>query len=333
MKHFIIALSILICFFVPYSAFADISKRAEVKKFIDYMVKKHKFKRAELDDLFQHVVTKKKIIAAITRPAEAKPWYKYRKIFLTDKRINGGVKFWEQNASDLKRAYNKFGVPPEIIIAIIGVESLYGKHKGTYRMMDSLSTLAFDYPKRSKFFRSELEQYLLMAREEKVDALTLKGSYAGAMGKPQFIASSFRRYAIDFDNDGKRDLWNNSTDVIGSVANYFSKHKWKKDQPVTSPAKLKKSKQTKAWVKKGIKPSIKISTLLKNGVKIEDDFPHDEKAALLELEIKNGVEYWVGIKNFYVITRYNHSQLYAMAVYQLSQEIAKKRKIKLSLAN
>ncbi len=333
MKHFIISISVLFSFSIPFNVFADISKRADVKKFINSMVKKHKFKRSELDDLFQHVVIKKKIIDAITRPAEAKPWYKYRKIFLTEKRISGGVKFWEQNASDLKRAYNKFGVPPEIIIAIIGVESLYGKHKGRYRLMDSLSTLAFDYPKRGKFFRSELEQYLLMAREEGVDALTLKGSYAGAMGKPQFIASSFRRYAIDFDSDGKRDLWNNSTDVIGSVANYFSKHKWKKGQPVTSPVKLKKSKQTKAWVKKGIKPKIKISTLLKNGVTIEDDLPHDANAALLELELKNGYEYWVGVNNFYVITRYNHSQLYAMAVYQLSQEIAKKRNLKLSQSN
>ena len=333
MKHIIVSLTILFCFFAPYGAFADISKRSDVKKFINHMVKKHKFKKSELDDLFQHVVTKKKIIEAITRPAEAKPWYQYRKIFLTDKRVNGGVKFWEQNASDLTRAYNKFGVPPEIIIAIIGVESLYGKHKGTYRLMDSLSTLAFDYPKRGKFFRSELEQYLLMAREEGVDALTLKGSYAGAMGKPQFIASSFRSFAIDFDADGKRDLWDNSTDVIGSVANYFSKHKWKKGEPVTSPVKLKKSKQTKAWVKKGIKPKITVATLIKNGVSIEDDLPHDEKAALLELELKEGHEYWVGMNNFYVITRYNHSQLYAMAVYQLSQEILKKRNMKLSQAN
>jgi len=333
MKHIIISLSLLICFYAPSSAFADISKRADVKKFIKHMVKKHKFNSAELDDLFEHVVIKKKIIKAITRPAEAKPWYQYRKIFLTDKRVNGGVKFWEQNASVLQRAYNKFGVPPEIIIAIIGVESLYGKHKGTYRLMDSLSTLAFDYPKRSKFFRGELEQYLLMAREEKVDALTLKGSYAGAMGKPQFIASSFRSYAIDFDADGKRDLWDNSTDVIGSVANYFNKHKWIKGQPITSPAKLKTSKQTKAWVKKGIKPKIKVATLIKNGVTIEDELPHDEKAALLELELKDGHEYWVGMPNFYVITRYNHSQLYAMAVYQLSQEILKKRNMELSKAD
>jgi membrane-bound lytic murein transglycosylase B len=164
----------------------------------------------------------------------------------------------------------------------------------------------------------------LLAREENIDPEEIKGSYAGAMGKPQFISSSFRRYAVDFDNDGKRDLWGNSVDVIGSVANYFAEHNWRKGQPVASKAKVN-GNGYKALVKKGIRPHMPLGDMLKKGISIADDFPTDEKAALIELENKDGEEYWVGMDNFYVITRYNHSQLYAMAVYQLSKAIKEKR--------
>jgi membrane-bound lytic murein transglycosylase B len=266
-----------------------------------------------------------KIIDAITRPAEAKPWHEYRPIFLTDKRINGGVEFWKQHDAALSRAYKEYGVDPEIIVAIIGVESLYGKYRGRYSVLESLSTLAFNYPKRSRFFKSELEQFLLLAREENMEPMEVMGSYAGAMGKPQFISSSFRSYAVDFDGDGKRDLWENSVDVIGSVANYFAKHKWRKDQPIASKAKVN-GNGYKAIVKKGIRPHMPLGDMLKKGITIADDFPTSEKAALIELETKNGNEHWVGMDNFYVITRYNHSQLYAMAVYQLSKAIKEKRR-------
>jgi membrane-bound lytic murein transglycosylase B len=270
-----------------------------------------------------------KIIDAITRPAEAKPWYEYRPIFLTDKRINGGVEFWKQHDAALSRAYKEFGVNPEIIVAIIGVESLYGKYRGRYSVLESLCTLSFNYPKRSQFFKSELEQFLLLAREENIDAGEIKGSYAGAMGKPQFISSSFRRYAVDFDNDGKRDLWENSVDVIGSVANYFAEHNWRKDQPIASKASVN-GNGYKALVKKGIRPQTLLSEMLKNGIEISDDLPTGENAALIELELKNGFEHWVGLDNFYVITRYNHSELYAMAVYQLSQAIKEKRQVSIA---
>ncbi|MDH5327010.1 MAG: lytic murein transglycosylase B [Gammaproteobacteria bacterium] len=305
---------------------ADISDRHDVRQFIDQMVKEHQFKEEELVKIFQKVSINNKIIDAITRPAEAKPWHKYRPIFLTDKRINGGLKFWKKHEEALQRAYDTYGVPPEIVISIIGVESLYGKHKGRYGIVESLATLGFNYPKRSTFFRKELAEFLLLAREEGKDPLSLKGSYAGAMGKPQFIASSFRRYAVDFDGDGKRDLWDNSVDVIGSVANYFAKHKWQRDEPIAGRAKVK-GKKYKGLVEKGIRPNTSLKAMARLGVKTKGEFNPDHEAALIELEQKKGNEYWVGLNNFYVITRYNHNELYAMAVYQLSKAIVKKRKV------
>lgn len=312
-------------------AVADIADRSDVRNFIGYMVKQHKFDREELIDLFRHVITKKKIIDAIRRPAESKPWYKYRPIFVTKTRIKEGVEFWNKHAGILEKAHKEYGVPPEIVVSIIGVETRYGRYKGKYRIMDSLSTLAFNYPKRGKFFRGELVQYLLLTREEGLDPLTIKGSYAGAMGKPQFISSSYRHYAVDFDADGKRDLWENSADAIGSVANYFKKHKWRPGQPITGRAKVS-GKAYKGIVKKGIKPHTRLSKLLKKGIKTKDKLPLSEPAALIQLKTKKGYEHWIGMDNFYVITRYNHSELYAMAVYQLSRAIVKQRKLSMAKA-
>jgi membrane-bound lytic murein transglycosylase B len=319
----------IIALLYPALLWADISNRSDVRDFIKDMNKKHGLKQDELLKAFAQVEINQKIIDAISRPAEAKPWHEYRPIFLTDKRINGGVEFWKQHDAALSRAYKEFGVDPEIVVAIIGVESLYGKYRGRYSVLESLSTLAFNYPKRSRFFKSELEQFLLLAREENIDPVEIKGSYAGAMGKPQFISSSFRRYAVDFDNDGKRDLWENSVDVIGSVAHYFAEHNWRKDQPIASKASVN-GNGYKAIVKKGIRPHMELGDMLKKGIKIADDLPTNEKAALIELETKDGHEHWVGMDNFYVITRYNHSQLYAMAVYQLSKAIKEKRRVSIA---
>jgi membrane-bound lytic murein transglycosylase B len=300
----------------------NLAQRADISTFIDSMVDKHQFQRQQLARLFNQATVYEKIIMAITRPAEAKPWYQYRPIFVTDKRIRGGVEFWDKNKALLEQAEQTFGVPAEIITAIIGVETFYGQHKGGYRVIDSLITLGFEYPKRGAFFRSELEQFLLMTREEDMDPLSVMGSYAGAMGQPQFISSSFRSYAIDFDKDGKRDLWHNTADVIGSVANYFKRHGWVAGEPIVSPAKVS-GKQIKSLVEKGIKPHSSVQALQQQGVKPGQRLPQDNQAALIELEQKNGFEYWLGMNNFYVITRYNHSPLYAMAVYQLGQEILK----------
>jgi len=293
----------------------------EIEAFIGKMVAEHHFSREELEALFDKVEHQPGIIEAITRPAESKPWYQYRPIFVTEKRIRDGVAFWQQNEQLLARAEESYGVPAHIIVAIIGVETFYGRQKGGYRVIDALATLGFDYPPRSDFFRGQLEQFLLMAREEQRDPLTFLGSYAGAMGMPQFIPSSFRSFAVDFDEDGHRDLWDNRADIIGSVANYFARHHWQQGGAIASRATIR-GKTPQALLDKGISPSIPIATLKAEGVTIQAALPADAEAALIALESRPGEqEYWVTLDNFYVITRYNHSPLYAMAVYQLGEAI------------
>lgn len=300
----------------------ELSNKPEVRVFIETMVDKHQFDSAELVRLLNQAEIKPKIITAISRPAESKPWHEYRPIFLTTKRIDQGVEFLKNNRALLTQAEQAYGVPAEIITAILGVETFYGRHKGGYRVIDSLTTLAFEYPPRSQFFMSELEHFLLMTREEKIDPLSVTGSYAGAMGQPQFISSSFRSYAIDFDNDGQRDLWQNQADAIGSIANYFKRHGWQAGAEIVSHANGGNS-EISALAKKGIKPHTPVRQIQQHGISLDKPLPGDEDAAVIELELKNGYEYWVGLKNFYVITRYNHSALYAMAVYQLAEEIRK----------
>jgi len=302
----------------------DVAARTDVQQFIGEMVKKHDFDANTLTTLFNQVELRQKIVDAITRPAEGKPWHQYRPIFVTKTRINEGVTFWNENRETLERAEKEYGVPPEIIVAVIGVETRYGRHKGSYRVMDSLSTLAFEYPKRSNFFRSELEHYLLLTREENFDPLDIKGSYAGAMGKPQFISSSYRNYAVDFDGDGKRDLLNNTVDAIGSVANYFKRHKWQPGGPIVVPAVVG-SNHIQVLVKKGYKPHSTIAELRKRGATAKRKLDLNAMGSLLELKTLAGREHWIALDNFYVITRYNHSPLYAMAVYQLGQAISEKR--------
>ncbi|MFO7594548.1 MAG: lytic murein transglycosylase B [Pseudomonadota bacterium] len=295
------------------------------REFIHEMSDKHNFSLKELEALFAQVEHKQSIIDAISRPAESKPWHQYRPIFVTTSRIRQGVEFWQQNEQLLQRAEKEYGVPAHIIVAIIGVETRFGRHSGSYRVMDALSTLAFDYPKRADFFRGQLEEFLLMSRKEKREPLEFLGSYAGAMGMPQFIPSSFRAYAVDFDNDGRRDLWENTSDVIGSVANYFSRHKWRTGEPVASRASLN-GEPPQAVIDKGYRPSLTLGELKGMGVQPVADYNDGHEVALLALESAPGeYEYWVALHNFYVITRYNHSPLYAMAVHQLSEAIRTSR--------
>lgn len=209
------------------------------------MVTKHDFDKNVLSQTFAKVEVKDSILKAISRPAEkSKPWYDYRKIFITDKRINGGVKFWQQHAEALQAAEQKYGVPVEVIIAILGVETRYGGNVGGYRVVDALSTLAFRYPPRSPFFRSELEHFLLLTREEKMSLLDPVGSYAGAMGLGQFMPSSYREYAVDFDGDGKRDIWTNPVDAIGSIANYLKRHGWIAGESIVHQTEISGSEPT-----------------------------------------------------------------------------------------
>lgn len=301
---------------------SEYSDNKDVKIFINEMAKKHRFNKEYLQKLFDEAKLHKSILEAIARPAEGKPWHQYRPIFLSKERAMGGVRFWKENAEALKRATQKYGVPEEIIVAIIGVETRYGKHAGRYPVFESLSTLAFAYPPRAKFFKSELEHFLLMTKEEDMPVKDLLGSYAGAMGMPQFISSSFRSYAVDFDNDGKRDLWNNPTDAIGSVANYFKRHHWKPGQPITHKVQVH-GKRYPELLTKSLKPSHTQQKLLDYGVILPSDVPAELKGKFLELKTTKKPEYWVAWNNFYVITRYNHSALYSMAVHQLSQEIKK----------
>jgi membrane-bound lytic murein transglycosylase B len=315
MKLFVLVLVLL----TPTSIYASLTDDQNVIKFIDEMVLRHSFDRDFLLTLFSSAKKNDSIIEAISRPAERKPWYQYRPIFITELRINEGVKYWKQHSAVLSKAEAEFGIPAQYIVAIIGVESLYGRHRGRYRVIDSLTTLGFYYPKRSRFFRQQLEHYLLMTRNEDIDPLSLMGSYAGAMGQPQFIASSYIDFAIDYDGDGKRDLWDNANDIIGSVANYLSKHRWNRQGSVATPA-VSIDDNWRVLSEKGYRPSVTVDDLVRYGIKT-DNLEGSTKVALVSLEAINQNELWLVFDNFYVLTRYNHSPLYAMAVHQLAEAI------------
>jgi membrane-bound lytic murein transglycosylase B len=303
-----------------YSVSANYAEHERFDEFTKELEAEHGIKPAQAKIWLEQAERLESVLTAISRPAEkTKTWSDYRRIFLTEKRIEQGKQFLKDNAELLEKAEKEFGVPKEIIGAIIGVETFYGKRQGSYRVLDSLSTLAFDYPKRSLFWR-ELKHFFVMSQEQHVDPSTVKGSYAGAMGYGQFIPSSYRRYAVDYDNDGLKDLWTNKADAIGSVANYFKRHGWKKDQAVTQRVRVTGDKYQGA-VNDRLKPKWKVSELKALGVTPTKDVADDASATLVKLIGDNGAEFWLGNHNFYVITRYNHSRLYAMAVYQLSQAI------------
>ena len=305
----------------PLAAQRPLLDRHQVQAFIDDMVAHHGFDRARLAALLSRARELPDIVTVMSRPYEAKPWYQYRPLFVNSARAEEGLAFWNANAGALARAHRVYGVPPQIIVAIIGVETRYGTQMGRYSVLDALTTLAFDYPPRARFFQTQLEDFLLLARAQNIDPLTVKGSYAGAMGQPQFLPSSFRRYAVDFDGDGRCDLWNDSTDAIGSVANYFKAHGWKTGQPVTSRARLVGHAYLPLLLDPALEPKLTLVQLKRDGVIPNRTLANDLHGALIALEGRYGMEYWVGLHNFYVITRYNHSALYAMAVYQLSQKI------------
>ena len=318
---------VLVC--LQISCATNIKDSDSVNAFVKKMALSHQFYEVELNKVFEAVEYKEDVIDKISRPAEAMPWYKYRKIFMTDARINGGVKFWQENEAVLAAVGKKTGVPAEIIVAIIGVETLYGQKTGNYRVIDTLSTLSFAYPPRSHFFLGELESYLLLCRDEHLNPLVPIGSYAGAMGAPQFMPSSYTHYAVDYDGDGYRDIWHNNGDIIASVANYFVKHQWQPGQAVAIPVSATGVTYKNALTK-GLKPDLRVDQLDLLNLIISRPLPFNTKVKLLAFEQealgqRSGEELWVGLDNFYVITRYNHSPLYAMAVYQLSQAILNKK--------
>ncbi|RZV33922.1 MAG: lytic murein transglycosylase B [Chromatiales bacterium] len=305
--------------------FVDVA-RPDVAAFIDEMVADHDFNRDALAEVLGKAEIKQSIIKKISTPAEKKlTWGEYRKIFITRERIAAGATFWLDNREMLERIQKETGVSVEMIVGIIGVETYYGRITGKDRVIDALATLAFDYPPRQKFFRNELKQFLILTREEEIDATIPVGSYAGAMGRPQFMPSSFRAYAVDATGDGKRDIWNNWADVAGSVANYFIEHGWRSNETVTSQATL-----SNRWdgpvpkPKNTLNAGSTVESLSKRGVVFATDLCADSKGELLTYEGEAGIEHWVGFHNFFVITRYNRSVMYALAAHQLGQEIARK---------
>lgn len=306
---------------LPLASSADYLDREEAQIFIDEMVESESIDREWLEQLFSEAEYSQSVIDAITRPAERTlNWAEYQKIFLTDSRVERGTEFWSENADVLAEAELEFGVPAEVILAIIGVETFYGRYTGGYRVIDSLSTLAFDYPPRGQFFRGELRSLVLLANQHQVDPAELTGSYAGAMGLGQFIPSSYLAYSSDYDGDGFADLWSNPADAIWSVANYLSVHGWRRAQPIFDQVLLS-SAVPEDLLNRDLVPYTDVDELASLGV-TDIGYPEDPSTVtLMHLEGTEGDEYWIGHHNFYVITRYNHSHLYGMAVAQLAGQI------------
>lgn len=285
-----------------------------IPEFIDEMVDKHHFKHSELASLFEQANYKPRIIEAISRPATQKPWLEYRAAFVNESRIKPGLVFWKKYQVALARAEKEYGVPPEIIVSLIGVETLYGQNEGNFRTLDALTTLAFDYPRRADFFKDELENYLLLAREQQFDLLDVKSSYAGAMGIPQFMPSSYRKYAIDFNGNHRIDILNEPVDAIGSVGNYLKEYGWIRGGLIAVRAKVDPticagaadgSRSLADWAEVGVSAQIK----------------QGGSARLLDYTVDEGKEFWLGFNNFDVITRYNNSDYYAMSVFELAEAL------------
>ena len=296
--------------------------RTDVKEFVAELAGTYQFDPVYVQTALSKSESKNSILKAISSPAErTKRWHEYRAIFLTPERIHAGTKFWQKHQEILNQAESATGVPAEMLVGIIGVESYFGRQTGGYRVIDALATLGFDYPPRSKFFRSELVQLFLLAREEHFDLQNLKGSYAGAMGPPQFIPSSYRSYAVDGNGDGQRNLFTDWDDILNSVANYFAAHNWQPGQPVTARGTLG-NKATDPPVNNGLSPKETVASLSASGVMFATDLDGSAPAQLMMLEGNSGPEYWVGFHNFYVITRYNRSVLYALAAFQLGRAVA-----------
>jgi len=303
---------------IAFAQAASYGERREVQAFIQDMVQRHGFIEAELTYLFSRVRRTEQVLEAIERPAErTRTWREYRAPFMEERRIADGIVFWKSHRGALARAEKTYGVPAEVIVAIIGVETFYGRNTGKWRVVDALSTLAFDYPARSNFFRSELENYLLFARDGNLDVFAMRGSYAGAMGLPQFMPSSARRYAVDFDKDGTVDLRRSATDAIGSVASFLKQHGWRKGAPVLVRARVSGD----AWrslASGGFEPKVPVAKWLEAGVQVDRDGLEELPATLVELDAG---DLRLGLRNFYVITRYNRSAMYATAVHDLSQAL------------
>lgn len=323
-KRLIASILLVIVSFTTYSDDA-LLRNKDAQLFIKDMVDNYHFKKQDMIALFKDAKFQPKILELMDKPYEKKSWDVYKELFLTENRLNSALEFWNKNKNILMQAEQKYGVPADIIMAILGVETLYGKHKGDYRVLDSLTTLAFNYPKRAPFFTKELREYLLLCREQHVSPQKYYGSYAGAIGMPQFMPSSYRYYAVTADGKNSADLMNKDIDVVYSIANYFVKNGWQKGGEVAEPAvvngvglkQIDTSAKTASYpftyiLSKGVRPKI-------------SKMQHPTKAGVIELNTANGNEYWLGYHNFYVITRYNTSPQYALVVHLFANKIREKR--------
>ena len=305
------------------TAHEGLDRDREIRPFAREVAKEHGLDAGEVEAVLAGARILPRVVQAMQRPAEAKPWHEYRPIFLTERRIEEGVAFWNRHAALLARARDRYGVPERVIVAIIGVETFYGTRAGNIRVLDALATLGFRFPRRADFFRRELGHYLVLGPKERLDLTAVEGSYAGAMGIPQFIPSSYREYAVDFDGDGRRDLLASVADAVGSVAAYLARHGWVRDAPVAARADV--VGDPSALLEKGVKPHTSLAALAGAGVRSRAPVDGVANAALFDLDGAGGTEYWLAFDNFYAIPRYNRSKLYAMAVTQLSEAIAARR--------
>jgi len=306
------------------NGFADF---AEVEPFIVQMVEAHQYDRAQLERLFHQARMQNGVLQAMARPATARPWFEFRASTITAARLREGIEYWRRHAAALERASATFGVPAEIIVATIGIETVYGRALGKGRVFDALATLAFAHPPRAALFRNELIELLLLSREMRVDPLHYRGSFAGALGVPQFLPSSYRRYAVDFDGNGRRDLWTHA-DAIGSIANYYRSYGWATGQPVLSALERTNEAPSDAFkqmLERGIQPHSSVEVFRKAGASIAGIADDDVLACAFAAETETGTAYWLGFNNFYVITRYNRSVNYALAVYELAWELRRLR--------
>lgn len=313
--------TLLLC--LPLGAAASFAQREEAHDFVRDM-RTHGFDDAELYALLERARHLPRAIELIRPPATpgTRSWHNYRARFLDRSRVDGGVAFWQQHRDSLTRASAEYGVPEEIIVAIIGVETLYGRHTGNFETFSTLATLAFDYPPRAPLFRRELENLLLLAREQQRDPFSYYGSFAGAVGYPQFLPSSVRNFAVDFDGNGRIDFDSDPVDAIGSVANYLFLHGWLPGQPIAERARLQPGVDARPLIDAGIDPSLSPETLATAGVTRVDGGAAADTATLVDLPTPGAeTEYWLGYRNFYVITRYNRSSFYAMSVFELAEAL------------
>lgn len=294
--------------------------RPEMEAFIEHMQAKHGYEPAALRRLLEQAQSRPSIIRAMTAPSTSRPWFEYRRRIIDPVRIENGVRFWAQNSVALERASREFGVPPELIVATIGVETLYGRNMGSLKVLDALVTLAFDYPPRAEYFRNELEEYLLLAREAGFSPGALRGSYAGAIGIPQFLPSSYRKYAVDFDADGRRDIVDSAADAIGSIANYYRSFGWKTGA-ATMVAAESGDADLAPLLAAGIRPHTTIKELRRRGLIVQEPVDETAEATVFYVQLESGPKLLLGLNNFYVITRYNRSINYAMAVWELATAV------------